>query len=45
MGDHAIVKAEKNFIYNTLGKSTVIVEVPVSNTESAILILKNKIKF
>ena len=39
-----IVKAEKNFIYNTLGKSTVIVEVPVSNTESAILILKNKIK-
>lgn len=44
MGDHAIVKAEKNFIYNTLGKNANIVDILVKDTESAIYFLKKNIR-
>lgn len=44
MGDHAIVKAEKEFVYNTLGKNVNIVDIPVKNTESAICFLKKNIR-
>lgn len=44
MGDHAIVRAEKNYIYDILGNDTNIVEVLVSTTENAIFTLNSKIK-
>lgn len=42
MGDHAIVKAEINFIKQCLGQHISIIEVKVSETEDAIDKLKDK---
>lgn len=44
MGDHAIVRAEKEFINNCLGYDVNIVEIRTNQTESAILYLKKNIK-
>lgn len=44
MGDHAIVRAETDFIKQCLGDDTPIVEIKVSETEDAIGKLKKKIK-
>ena len=43
-GVNAIVRAEKNFIYNTLGKNVNIVDILVKDTESAIYFLKKNIR-
>lgn len=44
MGDHAIVRAETEYIYKCLGTNVNIIEIKTSQTEAAILYLKKKIR-
>lgn len=44
MGDHAIVKAEEEFIRNELGSKVNIIEIVTSQAESAILKLRGRIR-
>ena len=44
MGDHAIVKAEKEYFYSVLGENISIVEIQTRQTENAIDIVKKNIR-
>lgn len=44
MGDHAIVRAEKEFVYRCLGANVTIVEIQTRQTESAIDYLKKNMR-